>query len=277
MSKLLFVTMGIYPSSRIRAEQVAKKLGAEVGIHLNGYDKIVFVKCWPDNIEFLYNFEVGKVYIDLIDSDAHLPIIGQFPQVKVIAISEEAKKYVSRRIPNPVYVIPEHHCNFENFLRSRKEVKVVGYVGSRHCLDLDEIELKTKLARHELKFKCLFVDTLDVTRKDIVEFYKSIDIQVSFRGPRLVGNMPPEMKNALKLCNAGSFKIPTIGYPEFCWEDFKDCYVEANTLDDVVKGCRELKDDSSLYDLVAKSMYDKAQDYHLDKIAKIYTKVLNEN
>ena len=271
MSKTLFVPNGVYPSSRIRAEQVAEQIGAKVGNYLNGCANVVFVKCWPSNV---LDIENVNLFIDIIDSDVHLDVISHMPQVKVIAISDEAKDYISRRITNFIHVIPEHHCNFENALRHRTEIKVVGYVGSRHCLDLDEIELRTKLARHGLEFKSLHVDTLDVTRKDIVDFYKSIDIQISFRCPHVIQGMPPELKNALKLCNAGSFKIPTVGYPEFCWEAFKGGYVEAKTLDAVVDGCLELKVNSSLYGLMANAMYRNAQDYHIDKIAKLYKEVL---
>ncbi|MFK5282474.1 hypothetical protein ACI3PL_23225, partial [Lacticaseibacillus paracasei] len=49
-------------------------------------------------------------------------------------------------------------------------------------------------------------------RRYVVDFYKEIDIQISFRPhhPRgIILHMNP-----LKLSNAGSFGIPTVGFPE---------------------------------------------------------------
>jgi hypothetical protein len=271
MNKTVFVPNGRWASSTIRGEQVAEKLGARFGYDLRDCDNVVFVKCMDNKVP-LKMFK--NVYLDLVDSDGFLPLLQANPEIKVIVTSSMGGRYVSARIQNRVVVIPEHHCNFERSFRTRKEVTTVGYVGSASCLDLSVIVLKEEFAKIGLDFVWLFVDGVDITRKDICDFYKKIDIQLSFRLPRLLENMPPELKNCLKLTNAGSFGIPTIGYPELCWDEFGCGFVAAGNVNDLTTVALALKDKKDFYNTVASQAFEKAQAYHIDEIATLYEEIL---
>jgi hypothetical protein len=79
------------------------------------------------------------------------------------------------------------------------------------------------------------------------------------------------MKGPFKIYNAGSFKIPTIGYPEAGYElNAKGMYFEARTIDEIVDLCVELKENSIMYRDMAETAHRFAQNYHIDKIIPLY-------
>ncbi len=275
--KLAFITNNLWSSSRIRGEQLAKATGGVCNkLSIEYGSTIVLIKMWPTNPEALGKFK--NIYADMVDSDGCLEEISKYPHVNIIAISALAKQYLECRVTNRVILIPEHHCNFENFIRTRKIVRVVGYVGSKASLDLDVILLARKLKQIDLEFKVLFCDDITVTREDVVNFYKTIDIQICFRLPRILKNMPPEMKNPLKIYNAGSFKIPTVAYPELNY--VKECdasFRVAYNLNDLVSKCKELKTEKWLYDKMVDRSYEIAKNHHIDKIVPLYKELTDES
>ncbi len=264
---LVFLTDPKLASSLIRGEQIAKRLNVECNppqVSIN--DTAVLVKAWTDEVK-----KLKKVYLDVVDSLWTLEFVQENPDVNIIAISDLAKQYISARIENDIVVIQEQHCNQENVVRNRDEVNTVGYIGSKVNLNLDIDDLKERLRSIGLDFNYLFIENTSVSREDVCDFYKQIDIQLTFRKPKIIKDMPPELKNPLKLSNAGSFKIPTVGYPELNYMcELPDCFVPAKTLDEVVRACRDLKNDSDLYKKYSEYSYVKAQDYHIDKIAELY-------
>ncbi len=264
---LVFLTNQRYASSLIRGRQIAERLNVPCDPpNISLSDSVVLVKAWVEGIE-----KVNCLWLDVIDSVWPLQFAQKYPHVNIIAITELAKEYITARLENKVVVIPQHHCNLEGAVRDRENVCVVGYVGSRYNLDLDIDELSKRLKEIDLDFVYLFLEDTSISRKDVCDFYKQIDIQLTFRKHKMVGDMPPELKNPLKLENAGSFKLPTVGYPELNYEyEMKDCFVSAKNLDEVVDGCYALKNDSRMYQMFSELSYVKAQDYHIDKIIELY-------
>jgi len=266
---MIFVTNQKWPSTRIRGYQIAKRLGAKCDPDKLIVDEMtIFVKTFDEQLIA----QLKNVYLDINDSDVALPLVSVLPHTKVIAISKLAKDYISSRVRNKVVIIPEQHCNFENIRRDlARPKKVVGYVGSKFCFDLDTDELTKMLHEKGLEFQVLFCDDIYVTRKEVCDFYKTIDIQVCFRLPRLVANMPPELKNDLKIKNAASFGIPTVAYPELSYRKLAaGVFIPAMSLQEVVEKCHQLKVGADMYAYYVKMGYEYSEQSHIDRIAHLY-------
>ena len=269
---MIFLTNKTWPSAKIRGYQIAKRLGAKCDEPVTDFDETtIFVKCIAKGFEVLKN-----CYFDVIDANSIFDKIGDVEHVKVIAQSEKSKEYINSKIKNEVIVIPEHHCNFENVRRDKERpVRNVGYVGSRLCFHLDFNTVKSYLACEGFDFQYLLCDGMnEVTREDVCDFYKNIDIQITFRDGELAGNyMPVEMKNNLKLINAGSFGIPTVGFPEFAYKDFP--YVQVQSLEQLGDACVQLRKNPDEYDKLSFDIWKIAQEQHIDKIIPLYKELEN--
>ncbi len=109
-------------------------------------------------------------------------------------------------------------------------------------------------------------------RETAVEFYRTIDIQFSFRPthPRYIINH----MNPLKLSNAGSFGIPTVSYPEPAYvAEWKDECIWSESITQLVKQAKMLSVTPSLYKELSEKAIKKAESYHIDNIAKLYLKL----
>lgn len=264
-----------YPSAIIRGMQVAEKLncGFNVGYEeIEDNETIIFVKGFCFDPIKLIREKQCNVFIDLIDSDVLLPDLYNHPAIGVIAISSLAHAYLRARLPftRKIVTIDEYHCNFENIKREERKVETVGYVGSKYRFDLPLYELRSELAKVGLKFKHLFCEDLSLKREDICRFYESIDIQLCFCIPKLIPNMPPEMKNPLKIANAASFGIPTVGFPEICWGTEDGCWIPSMDLSSSIVSCKMLVEEKDVYTTIAIKCIAEAQKYHIDNIIKQY-------
>jgi hypothetical protein len=260
-----------WPSEHTRGYQIAEYLGCGINRAMRTFDettiavKCVFSRKVQQDLDSMTN-----LWMDLIDDVNTINFAKRLPHVGIIAITDIMKDYLAQHIDNKIVVIPEHTCNFNNEIRKRKTVKVVGYVGSRNCFDLDATVVEEALKKIGLEFKYLICETDDVTREAVVEFYKSIDIQLAFRTEaRDIRN--PMYRNPLKVFNAGSFKVPTVAYPEV---SYRICagtmFLEATTLGSVIDKCYQLKNDKSLYDFYANRAYEWSKQFSIKNIAKLY-------
>ena len=214
-------------------------------------------------------------YINVSDSDTFLESIRTLPNIKVLVMTPVGAEYVLNRISNEVITIYENHCNYDRELRTRKEVKVVGYSGSQRCLGLNPFELKGYLKNVGLEFKVLWLEE-STTRKEIVDFYKTIDISIAYRIPYIRKPHPPEMKGTIKLTSPGSFKIPTVAFPDCVYKGLNlDCYVKAYSIKDVVNGCKLLATNKDMYETYSNLAYEYAKDKHIDTIVKQYNQLIN--
>lgn len=264
---LVFVTNRKWASSVIRGEQVAECLNVPCDPpNVSFDDTVILVKTWFERAERIKN-----LYLDVVDSENFLQFGQQHRDIHIIAINNSAKEYISERLDNDIVVIPQHHCNFENVIRDRESVVRAGYVGSKYNFTINVNELTGRLKAVGLDFVCLFVDDVSLNREDICNFYKQIDIQITFRNVKIVDDIPPELKNPLKLANAGSFKIPTVGYPELNYvREMDGCFMPAKSLDEIIEKCLALKKDGQLYKKYSELAYVRAKHYHIDRIIQLY-------
>lgn len=276
-ANIAFFTNPELASSKTRGEQIAERLGATVNVSMNRdapSKHVVFVKTLPSDLPEIP--ESVTVWYDPIDTDTGLEIVAQNPRVNVIAIGDSAEKYLKARLRNRVVRIPEHHCNFDCNLSVKVKpysqpwvtapFGTLGFCGYPENLDLDVNTLGEALGKIGMSF-VRFPVTKETTRQEIIDFYRQkIDVQLVFRLPRFVPGMPPEMKNPLKVINAASFGIPTVGYPELSYEEFP-VLLKAFDIDGVVAACQRLKITAPWYrdDLIGRS-----STYHIDQIVRLY-------
>lgn len=256
--------------------------GVQVGTHLNaklnpsegyGNDVCVYVKSFPPD-----DFP-ERSYIDVIDSKNLVHWIARNPRAGVIAISEVGQKYLSQRLNRKdVYLIPEHHCNFKRELRTNKDILTVGYMGNKNgsiFTDEDMVSRKKTINDITTRFAEIGLDFKFIThypkREDVIDFYNSIDIQVLYK--RRKQNQISKLNNPLKLTNAGSFGIPSVAYPEPTSKEWKGCFVEAESINEILLQCKRLKEDRVFYDDMAGRALEKAENYHISKIAPLYTEL----
>lgn len=269
-------------SGQIRGEQMASRLGAKLNPE-SGYenDVCIYAKMQPPD-----NYPKNS-YLDIVDGIERLPWLRKHQDIGVICQSKTALEYLEKLLDRKdIILIPEHHCNFERILRSADEVTRVGMVGNHGSVQLPIEELRTRLSEIGVELvDMMYKDTEEkpITRTDIVNFYKSIDIQIVFRPDmtmsekaRVKHNMGDArpLRNPLKLINAMSFGIPTVAYPEEDYVAELDGYfLPATNIDEVIEKVKKLKEDTVLYQTMASAGIRKAEEYHIDNIAKLYAQL----
>lgn len=112
----------------------------------------------------------------------------------------------------------------------------------------------------------MIVDSDFQTREDVVDFYKKIDIQIVW------DKIYRLLKNPLKIVNAASFGIPTVGYPHKGYKEVDGYYIKALTIDHLVEEVKKLKD-QGVYEAATKDLVPLAKKYHISEIAKLYEKL----
>jgi len=247
-------------SGKVRAIQIAQYLGGRVG-PTEGYedDICIFVKIRPPRVYPKHS------YCDVMDEPWVLPWVKRHPDIKLIAISKTAHEYLTRELPHlECTFIPENHCNYDREVRTRKEIKTVGCIGGPNSFQFSKEEITKRFADLGLEY-IHFKDYEN--RKDVIEFYRKIDIQVVWRQWLNF----PELNNPLKLANACSFGIPTVAYPEVSYvAEFDGYFIPVETIDDLVMQVKKLVDEPEYYDIMSKKGLEIAENYHIEKMAQYY-------
>jgi hypothetical protein len=258
ISRIVFETgqeLIIPSSSFIRGEQIAKYLNAKYNPK-DGYENDICIYIKPENLD---DIKDGS-YVDIIDGAFLIKQLKNRPGINIIVCSESSYNHLENILKNKLFLIPQHHCNFERLKGQKKEPIVVGTIG----LPLPQIienEIMERLADIGLKF--INYSTYQ-SRQDIVDFYKTIDIQIAWA----VENNP--LKNPMKIINAASFGIPTIAHRQIGYKEFEDNYIPVETLDELIKEVKKLKDEKNLYNYWSTKIIGPAEKYHISKIAKMY-------
>jgi hypothetical protein len=247
-------------SSIIRADQIADYLGAKLNPE-DGYqdDVCIYVKPHVKNDED-FKFE-GKPYVDVIDGWGLIPLLKKYPNIPLIACSKQDQKILSRILPNKVVLIPQHHCNFERQVRNRQGIKTIGVIGTAGAFGYLPEGLEKALAEKGIQ---LLTYSKFFTREDIVNFYKSIDIQIVWRPYRM------RLSNPLKLVNAASFGIPSVVYDESVFQEVLGCYLRAKNLPEILDLVSDLIKFPDLYNDYSATCLKIADNYHIDNIAELY-------
>jgi hypothetical protein len=144
--------------------------------------------------------------------------------------------------------------------RDRDGIKTVGVVGGPGAIQCGLEELREYLEYLGLEFRWLQHFRHP---PEIVEFYKGLDVQVVWR----MQDRP--LKNPLKIINAMSFGIPTVGYPEIAYGEVDGYYWPVTTLAELMVAIGKLQEGFD-----AQRLIDKAEEYHIDNIAPLYKELL---
>jgi len=251
-------------AGQIRGRQVAEYIGGKVDPP-NGYenDICIYVKRRADDDKW-----PKYSYADVVDEPWVLHWVRRHPEVGVISISRIADEFLRKDLNRKdIVFIPEHHCNFERVLREPREIKTVGVIGGINSFQFSFNDLKERLAKIGLEWT---FSQQYKNRFDVINFYKTIDIQIIYRP---FTNWPL-LRNPLKLENAGSFGIPTVAYPEESYDDeWKDSYIRAMTVDEIINQVRELKENPDYYADISQRALKRSEDYHIEHISKLYLKL----
>lgn len=274
MSRLVF-----YPnqcaSGEIRGRQMAFAVDGVVDAkEIYSDDVLIFIKGFPHDKLIRH---AKHVYIDVDDGWGLIDVLKRRLDVTPIAASRVGQKYLQEQLGrDDVLLIPGHHCNFERSVRVVSDIKTAGFIGYPENLQLGVDELRKALAGIGINF---VVKTDAKSREDVCNFYKSIDIQICFRKKSEM-NPAPELRDPLKLINAGSFGIPTVAYPEPSYADeFENCFVPVHSLYEVIDACKCLSRVGYVPDYTDISMVvrDRAEHYHIDHIAPLFRRLLDES
>jgi len=248
-------------SSIIRGNQIAERIGAKLNPQ-KGYENDVCIYVKPHVKKGdLFVFEGKRSYLDIIDGHNLGQLAVKNPHVGVIVCSEADYKTMSGIIPNKIVLIPQHHCNFENQKRTRTGIKTVGVIGTQSAFPYLPMGIEQELNKRGIKL-IEFSSFFD--RKDIIDFYLSIDVQIVWRPYRKL------LSNPLKIVNAASFGIPTIAFDELAFSEVKGSYLPVCSLDEFMGHLDDLRNDLSLYKHYASEAVKIAEKYHIDTIAKLY-------
>ena len=185
----------------------------------------------------------------------------------LIAVSKEHEAALSECLgTRPVYLIPQHHCNFENEMRPDRPVRTVGCIGGDSCIQWPHHAMDRMM--REIGMEWRYCGKYN-RRRYVVDFYRDLDVQVSWRPTHARGII--RHMNVLKLSNAGSFGIPTVAYPEPAYtREWKNECIFADTITDLVYKVRQLKDNPVMYSDASALALEKAKDYHIDRIGELY-------
>jgi hypothetical protein len=251
----------------LRGIQIAKRLSAQINPDPNNIKKddvCIYIKMHPIH---------GAVsYIDLVDNVRYVDVLKKHPEFKGIAISKTAFEYIKNRIKNEIVLIPHHHCNFERFRNPvRRYPTVVGFCGFFKSILPYYADLKYAFDKKGFDFQlCTRYDT----REQVCNFYKTIDIQIiwrDLRGTDWGRWIIPELKNPLKISNAGSFGVPTVAYPEKNFiAEYDGAFVPAYSIDELIDRVCLLRDAPGFCRDIAEKARIKSEEYHIDNIIKLY-------
>lgn len=267
-------------AGNIRGNQIVEYLGAKLNPE-SGFDNdtCVYVKRFPpdDHPE--------NSWFDVVDAWNAPPYLLKHPELGVISmgdlVHENLSTYLHR---DDIVCIPHHHCNYERELREDREVKVVGIIGSRTAFQYDHHDFRKRLSdvgleleyqvNHWRHYNNIPNEDGKDSREKVVRFHRKIDIQVAWRKKTWFQKEWDGMRCPLKLANAGSFGIPTVALPEPSWvKEWDGCFVEARTIDDMIFELVALKKDPGFYRFMSECAREKAEEYHIEHIAKRYVEL----
>lgn len=252
---------------KIRGGQVAEYLGGRID-PTEGYEADVCIY-----ILGLYRYdgpEVKWAYYDVCDcGGSRLWRIKHRTKGGIIAFSKSQFIELSKIFPGrKIYFIPHHHANFERETRTKRPVRTVGCCGGDAAIQWPHDRLKEIFS--EMGLEWMFRNELKI-REKVLDFYRKLDIQIVYRPSHNRGAYMMNHSNPIKLSNAGSFGIPTVAFPEPSFTaEWKDACLYSDGMEGIIKTVRRLKEEPALYEDVSEKSKIKAEEYHIDNIAKFY-------
>jgi hypothetical protein len=252
-------------SSLIRGEQIAEYLHAKLNPE-NGYenDVCVYVKPGIDRKTGKpFATFAKKTYIDIIDNKRYIQWLREYPELSGIVTSEYCYDFLKDEMKDRITFIPQQHCNFERFVRSKKEITTVGIIGTPSAFQYSILDTRERLERIGLQ---LLTKSDYTTREDVANFYKNTDIQIVWY------YVLDLLKNPLKIINAASFGIPTVGFPHRSYKEVEGYYTPVRSINQLFAEVEKLKNPEN-YARATKNLLPMAEKYHISKIAEKYAQL----
>lgn len=251
-------------SSMIRGDQIAERLGARLNPQAR-YKNDVCVYVKPHLKKGMdFNFEGKRSYLDIIDGHKLGELLLKHPEVGVIVCSQADYETMKKSLPNKVVLIPQHHCNFEGFKRNRKGIKRMGVIGEENAFEHLPKNLEVDLQKRGIELVKL---SKFFSRRDIIDFYMNIDLQIVWRPYK------KRLSNPLKIVNAASFGVPTIALDEPAFREVDGCFLPVGNFKEFLVALDSLMVSSTLYDELSRNCLIKAKEYHIDNIINLYKKL----
>jgi hypothetical protein len=242
-------------SSRIRGEEIANYLGAKY----NPPERegvCIWVK--PRDLSVI---EDGD-YVDFLDGEFNPNRLISRPKINIITSSLYQHEFF-KDYPNQKFLIPSHHLNIDRIRRTRKEIKVAGYIGVPSPAVFKRFDdIKEALSKIGIDFVTEF---LFKVKQDALNFYDQIDIFVYGDWDFL--DHPHRIPT--KVINAASFGIPSVAFPCMANKELGGYYVKARNLEETVEGVKSLTNPIFYQEMVDK-IIPFAENYHIENIAKLY-------
>jgi hypothetical protein len=246
-----------YGSGIIRGKQISQYLGAKLN-PVEGYENDICIYVKPH----LMTQFAKHSYIDIMDASHSAVLNFTKMHIPIILSSLSAYDVYSKAFKKNKFVfIPQHHCNYERIRRERPRVTTVGIIGYHASFVYPMEDVRKRL--QEVGMELLFENHI-LNRTDAVNAYKKIDIQITWVESTWI------TKNAMKLYNAASFGIPTVGLKQQIYKEFEGYYIPITTMDGMIKKIVKLKEDKEYYAQFSEHIIPKAEEYHIANIAKLY-------
>jgi hypothetical protein len=249
----------------IRGRQMAHHLGGKFN-PVEGYENdccVYVIGTGPEN-----GREQALSYHDVMDCGwGRIARVRRLTHGGIIAFSNTHRDSLAEALPGrDIHLIPQHHCNFLRETIPERPVLRVGCIGGDSAVQWPHYAVKRMVTALGLEWEYGYHYA---RRWRVVEYYKTIDIQLSFR-PTHARSIPLHM-NCLKLANAGSFGIPTVAFPEPAYvAEWKDECLWGDGMEAIMWQIKRLKDDAVLYKEMAARAKAKAEAYHIEKISELY-------
>lgn len=253
-------------TSYIRGEQVAKYLEGKYN-PTSGYERDILIYLKPKTLDTISD---GS-YVDFSDAETYLiSLLLNRPKIKVITSNLTSFEFLKKKLGNEVFLIPEHHCNFERIKRTRKKITIAGIITNPSPLSY-EIGQAVRKALKKAGFE--LIECYDwKNRQDVVDFYQKIDFQIVplfSNYDNVMFNDKSPVRHPTKIINGASFGIPSIAAWKAGYKEFEDNYIPVKTMEDLVQEAEELKKPNS-YNSLAQKIIKAAEPYHIENIAKLY-------
>ena len=249
-------------SSIVRGEQIAAYMG---NARLNPPvidegDINIFVK---PHIKAGNSFDFPKKsWIDIHEAFDLVEVLNRYPEVGVIAYEDLAFETLSKHVKNKIAKIPHHHVNYERTKRNRDKILKVGTTGSQEAWNYIPDEIKEGLKKRNIKLELY---TNFYPRMSVSRFHESIDVHIHWRP--FLGR---KLSCPFKIINASSFGVPTIALDEPSFKEVEGAYIGVKTASEWLEKLDYLVENPDQYAAHSQIGLDKAEEYHIDNIAKKY-------
>lgn len=252
-------------TSLIRGEQVAEYLGGKYNLQ-SGFENDICIYLKPKTLDQIKD---GS-YVDFSDAEEYLKkLLQDRPKIKVIASNLTSFEFLKKKLQNKIFLIPEHHCNFERVQRTRRQITTGGIITNPSAITYKSYDQVKKLLS-EIGFKFLTCYDWEI-RQDVVDFYHQIDFQVI----ALFGiyNDYDPFRHPTKIINAASYGIPTVANWQAGYKEFEGNYIPVHNIYDLVKEVEKLKN-QNYYNQWSKKIIKATEPYHIENVAKLYKQLV---